>query len=138
MKTESDLFDYLKKHVYPDLLSSGYDVFAGTDCASYESKHLIELKCRGAHYKMLLIEKAKFDVLVDNAERTGFEAWYINSTPMGIYGWKITREMDLTWERRVLPETSQFKDTGSIIKTVSYLKVIKADFKKEGVGNDTR
>ena len=84
---------------------------------------------------MLLIEKAKFDVLVDNAERTGFEAWYINSTPMGIYGWKITREMDLTWEKRVLPETSEFKDKGNVIKTVSYLKVIKADFKKEGVGN---
>jgi hypothetical protein len=54
---------------------------------------------------------------------------------MGIYGWKITREMDLTWERRVLPETSQFADTGKIVKTVSYLKVIKADYKKEGVGN---
>jgi hypothetical protein len=83
---------------------------------------------------MLLIEKAKFDVLVDNAERTGFEAWYINSTPMGIYGWKISREMDLTWERRVLPETSQFKDTGSVIKMVSYLKVIKADLTVKGAG----
>ena len=56
---ESDLFNYLKQHVYPDLVMS-LNPISRWDCYSPLKQHRIELKCRKTHYDELVIEKSKF------------------------------------------------------------------------------
>jgi len=59
MKTELELYNYLKNQYYPDLLQQKeqYSIF---DCISEIDKEYIELKCRLKHYNDLMIEKPKY------------------------------------------------------------------------------
>ena len=92
---EAELFDYLKKNVYPDLEIST-DKFSRWDCFSPLTKHRIELKCRTKHYPTLLLEKKKYDAMMQATK--GIEKpIYINSTPKGIFAFKLD-EIQMKWE----------------------------------------
>lgn len=118
--TESGLFEYLKTNHYFDLLKSEgtYDTF---DCSSEEKKVYAELKCRRTHYPDLLIEKVKWDNLVLNAYTRDMDAWYINSTPNGIYAFQLEEFTEPAWEERAMPATTEFGNRSKIGKIVGFL-----------------
>jgi hypothetical protein len=118
MKTERELFNYLKQ-IIPDLRKSE-DQFSSWDCSSQLLKARIELKCRRKHYDELLIEEMKFDKLI------GYNnPLYINSTPKGVYLWKL-KEQSIEWSERPLPKTTDFKTNENVNKRVGYLSVKNA------------
>jgi hypothetical protein len=50
---------------------------------------IFELKCRRTHYDDLMIEQTKWASLAEYAVLRDFRAFYISSTPLGIYCWQI-------------------------------------------------
>lgn len=118
--TEAGLFEYLKANHYFDFLKSEgtYDTF---DCVSESKKMYAELKCRRTHYPDLLIEKIKWDNLVLNAHTRDMDAWYINSTPNGIYGFHLEEFIEPVWEERAMPATTEFGNRSKIGKIVGFL-----------------
>lgn len=118
--SELGLFDYLKDHHYFDLAKSpnSYDTF---DCVSESKRVYAELKCRRTHYPDLLIEKLKWDNLVLNAHSRNMDAWYINSTPDGIYAFQLEEFIEPAWEERPMPATTEFGNRSKIGKIVGFL-----------------
>ena len=121
IETEADLFTYLKSRYMSDLEKAGHE-FDYHDCQSDTTKRHIELKCRHKHYYELILEKDKYDALMQQAERLGYTPWYINSTPQGVYGFNL-KIIKMTWTIRQLPATTTFNNPQTISKTVTYLKI---------------
>jgi len=121
IETEADLFTYLKSHYMSDLEKASHE-FDYHDCQSDTTKRHIELKCRHKHYDELILEKDKYDALLQQAERLGYTPWYINSTPQGVYGFNL-KIIKMTWTVRQLPATTTFNNPQTISKTVTYLKI---------------
>ena len=97
------------------------------DCFSAKWKMDIELKCRRPHYDELLIEKDKYDALVQRAEKFDTRPFYINSTPEGIYAFNLQDFPDLKWEMKGgLPKTTDFYDNRRVVKEVAFLPISKA------------
>ena len=65
--SEQDLFDYLKFNWYPDLVMSKKQM-SRWDCYSPMLKYRIELKCRKAHYDSLMLEKTKYDAMIEKCK----------------------------------------------------------------------
>lgn len=124
MKTELELFNYLKTECYPDLLKqeNQYSLF---DCTSEIENEFIELKCRLKHYNDLMIEKAKYERICNLSLKYGFKPVYINSTPLGIYKFCLTGKKT-NWTVELCPATTQFGNTEKIIKEVGYLPIEKS------------
>lgn len=119
---EQELFDWLKTYHFKDLERSPNE-YDGFDCMTKEFKLFIELKSRNTHYDTLLLEKKKYDFLIDTAKDLGMYAWYINSTPAGIYGFALRHDLELNWEEKWLPSTTEFVNKSKMTKTVTFLKV---------------
>ena len=119
---EAELFEHLKKDIYPDLVKSEgtYDSF---DCISYKAGHFIELKCRHTHYSDLLIEQMKYRALIEQAVREDLLPFYINSTPLGIYSFDLTELPEPEWTTRLMPATSEFENRAKIEKVVGYFLI---------------
>lgn len=117
---EAQLFEYLKTYHYNDLIKSGntYDTF---DCVSQKAGVYAELKCRRTHYPDLLIEKSKWDNLVLHAHSQDLDAWYINSTPEGIWGFHLQYEFEPRWESKQMPVTTDFSNNNWVSKVVGFL-----------------
>ena len=124
MKTELELFNYLKTQYYPDLLKqeNQYSLF---DCTSEIEKEFIELKCRFKHYNDLMIEKSKYERICNLASKYGYSPIYINSTPLGIYKFFLSGNKK-DWTNGLCPATTQFGNTEKIIKEVGYLPIQKS------------
>lgn len=122
---EVELFEFLKKDIYPDLVKSEgmYDSF---DCISYKAGHFIELKCRHAHYSDLLIEQMKYRALIEQAVREDLLPFYINSTPLGIYSFDLTELPEPEWATQWMPATSEFENREKVEKVVGYLEIEEA------------
>ena len=116
---EAELFEFLKKDIYPDLVKSDgmYDSF---DCISYKAGDFIELKCRHTHYSDLLIEQMKYRALIEQAVREDLLPFYINSTPLGIYSFDLTELPVPEWTTRLMPATSEFENRAKVEKVVGY------------------
>ena len=122
--SEADLFYYLKANYWPDLDYSP-DHFNRIDAVTNDCKAVIELKCRRAHYPHMMIEKDKYDALIDMADRLDYKAAYINSTPLGIYFWHITNR-DIEWNTAILPANSFGQTLTFTTKVVGYLPISAA------------
>ena len=122
---EKDLFDYLKNQIYPDLVMS-LSPISRWDCYSPSRKHRIELKCRKTHYDDLVIEKGKFDAMIEKANENFDIPIYINSTPKGIFGWNLFFVYP-EWFYKELPKTTDFSDNNKITKEIAMLPVIDAE-----------
>jgi len=118
---EQDLFNYIKKNYIPDLKNSS-SKYAKTDCFSNEFNLDIELKCRRTHYKTLLIERKKYDALMLRAADYKTIPVYINSTPKGIWGFYLFN-IDMKWETKLLPLTTDFGNNTKILKEIAYLDI---------------
>jgi hypothetical protein len=117
---EADLFTWLKDTTYPDL-EKEKSRYSRHDCVSKDKEQYIELKCRRAHYDTLLIEKKKYDSILNKATENNSEAIYICSTPEGVWKFDI-RNIKLTWETNYLnPATTYFAHGGRVAKEVSYI-----------------
>jgi len=123
IKTESDLFDWLRLKI-PDLQKSK-DKFSFWDCYSKSLNCRIELKCRRKHYDTLLIEKKKYDAMINKCTKEETVV-YLNSTPKGIYGWNL-KNLNVEWEiNKLNPATTDFDRNKKVKKEVGYLNVKQA------------
>ena len=122
---EAELFEYLKKEHYPDLVKSEgtYDSF---DCTSLKAGHFIELKCRQSHYSTLLIEHMKYKHLMNQSAEEGLLPFYINSTPLGIYSFDLTDMAEPEWFNHLMPATTEFENQDKKEKLVGYLQIEEA------------
>jgi len=119
---EKELFNLLKKFIFPDLEQSE-DKLSKYDCFSVDKGVDIELKCRRKHYDDLMIEKMKFDFLMLRADKYNTKPIYINSTPKGVWSFRISLLGAPTWEDRRMPITTDFSNNNMIIKQVGYYNV---------------
>lgn len=119
--SEQQLFDFIKKYFIKDLLPTRKSA-ARYDCYSQNYKMDVELKCRRKHYDELIIEKGKYDALMDRCELFGTTPVYINSTPEGVWGFYLERH-NMIWEFKDLPKQTDFSDRKTISKEIGYLKV---------------
>jgi hypothetical protein len=105
---EQELFDYLKGTHFPDLEKSEgvYDSF---DCSTNEKNLYIELKCRHTHYPDLLIEEMKYRRLINQAG--SLTPYYINSTPVGVYAFDLSRVPEPAWSEKWMPTTTEASST---------------------------
>lgn len=104
----------------PDLEHSPNE-FDGFDCVTDEFKMFIELKSRNTHYDTLLLEKKKYDFLTSKANELGLKAWYINSTPEGVWSFLLSGIEDFVWEEKWLPVTTEFANKSKLMKEVTFL-----------------
>lgn len=118
---EKNLFEFLRAYA-PDLRTME-DTMSRWDCISDDKEYVIELKCRRTHYPTLLIEKKKYDALIEKAGELGYKALYINSTPNGIYVWHLSDVDEPEWKiENKHPATTAFGNTRRVEKEVGYLK----------------
>jgi len=96
------------------------------DCYSPNTRHRIELKCRGKHYETLLIERKKYEALIDKANDNYDEPIYINSTPKGIYRFNLYF-VKPKWEIQYHNKTTEFNNTNKIPKEIAMLSVKDAE-----------
>ena len=122
---EAELYEILKTRI-PDLTLSD-EPYSRYDCYSLSKRLDIELKCRRKHYDTLLLEKDKYDALLARAARHDTRPYYINSTPKGIYVFKL-KEINPKWEKKYLPKTTDFSNTNKIDKVVTFLHIKDAHF----------
>jgi hypothetical protein len=119
---EIDLFNWLKENQYPDLLKSKNQM-SRWDCYSPSRGHRIELKCRKKHYDTLLLEKKKYDAMMQETSRHLDIPMYVNSTPEGIYTFNLIF-IKRQWEVNYLnPATTQFANKNRVPKEVTYLNI---------------
>lgn len=121
--TEQGLFDYIKATYLEDLEKSEH-VYEYIDATSNGYRLTIELKCRHTHYDELILEKDKYESLVNRANDLGFTPFYINSTPKGIYAFNL-RIIKVKWTTKRLPSSTVDKGT-AIDKEVALLHIDKA------------
>ncbi len=95
------------------------------DCYSAKYGYDIELKCRRTHYDDLLIEKMKYDNLMNRAARFGTTPIYINSTPVGIYVFNLSA-VEIDWQTKKMPATTDFARKEKVDKVVGFLNLTKA------------
>ena len=119
---EQELFDWLKAEKFPDLVHSP-EAYDGFDCISEESKLFIELKCRRTHYPELLIEKTKYDFLLEESSKLGLSPWYVNSTPDGIWAFALLDLKEIEWNDKWLPSTTEFANKNNKMKLVGFINV---------------
>lgn len=122
---ETELFDYLKADLYPDLEKS-VGIFDSFDCISRQAGHYIELKCRATHYDTLLIEEMKYRKLITQSAERDLIPFYINSTPLGVFSFDLMDLAEPIWEVKYLPATTQFGRSGKVDKLIGYLPVEEA------------
>ena len=121
--TEASLFDYIKTRYLEDLEMSS-DAFEYIDATSNGYRLKIELKCRHTHYDELILEKDKYESLVQQANKLGFTPFYINSTPKGIFAFNL-RKITVTWTTKRLP-ASTLNKAPAIDKEIKFLHIDKA------------
>ena len=121
--TEQGLFDYIKETYLEDLQKSEH-TYEYIDATSYGYRLSIELKCRHTHYDELILEKDKYESLMQQANQLGFTPFYINSTPQGIYAFNL-RKIKVTWTTKRLPSSTV--DNGpDVDKEIALLHIDKA------------
>lgn len=122
IKYERELFNLIKEKIADDLKVSEHKM-SKYDCYSLSQNSDIELKCRNLHYDDLLIEKAKYDALIERATMFGTIPVYINSTPNGVWSFRLSELPEPTWEERRMPKTTHFTNNNMIVKMVGYYNI---------------
>lgn len=120
--TEYDLFEYLKIWYFDDLEMSKKKM-EHYDCFSKKYRVVIELKCRRSHYDELMLEKIKYDKLI----AMDWNSIYVNSTPLGVFAFKI-REIEPNWltDNRMPDKTDFHIFRSEKEKTYTLLNISKA------------
>ena len=118
--TEKALLGWLIENIDNSIVPA-LDKFSPFDAYSKKHDCYIELKCRRKHYPDLLLEKKKFDnITIDG------DAFYICSTPEGIYSWRLSKDSNLLWEKKQMPANTDFGKRLWKEKEVTFLKISEA------------
>ena len=96
------------------------------DCYSPATYHRIELKCRGKHYDTLMLERKKYDAMLEKCNDNLDIPIYINSTPNGIYRFNLYI-VTVNWEIQYHNETTEFNKRNKIPKEITMLDVNEAE-----------
>jgi len=121
--TEQGLFDYIKETYLEDLVKSEH-TYEYIDATSNGYRLVIELKCRHIHYDDLILEKDKYESLMQQAEALGFTPFYINSKPEGIYAFNL-RKIKVNWTIKRLPSSTVDKGP-AVDKEIALLNIKEA------------
>ena len=114
---EYELYTIIKDNF--DGLKYRTNQYSHYDC--YSDNVVIELKCRRKHYDTLLIEKYKYDKLLQD----GRTPYYVCSTLKGIYIFRLD-EIEIEWCTNTLnPKTTDFNKNDKVSKVVGYIKLNK-------------
>ena len=116
--TEKILFNKLKS-IIPDLQNRHSLSYRDGYSPKYDLS--IELKCRKEHYKLLLIEKIKWDKLIEHPN-----VRYINSTPIGIYSFNLKTIDAPEWFNKMLPAQTEFANKEMVNKKIGLLNIEQA------------
>jgi hypothetical protein len=122
VKYERELFKLIKQHLANDLEESERKM-SKYDCYSLSYNADIELKCRNIHYDDLVIEKIKYEALIARAAMFGTRPIYINSTPLGVWSFRLDELTEPAWEERRMPKTTYFSNNNMIVKVVGYYNI---------------
>jgi len=123
--TEKDLFNYLTDCCYPDLVLAKSKM-SRWDCYSQSTSHRIELKCRKQHWETLILERKKYDAMIEKCNDNLDIPMYICSTPKGVYRFNLFL-IDPVWEFAQMKKTTYFANNNRISKEVAMLPVIDAE-----------
>lgn len=121
---EVELFEFLKERI-PDLESG--TATERFDAVSMHHRAIFELKCRRTHYDDLMIEQSKWAKLVEIGLLRGFRAFYISSTPLGIYCWELDALKPPKWQMKALPNKTDFAHSRHTVRPVGFLHIDQAD-----------
>ena len=122
VKYERGLFKRVKQYIANDLEKSEHNT-SRYDCYSLSYGADIELKCRNVHYDDLLIEKSKYETLIARADKFKTNPIYINSTPLGVWLFRLDELDEPVWEERRMPRTTHFYNNNMIVKLVGYYNI---------------
>lgn len=122
---EASLMEFLREYEYPDLIPSINPV-SRWDCYSPSRNHRIELKCRSKHYDEMIIERKKYDAIMDIVRDSLEIPVYINSTPEGIFRWNL-KSIAYKWFTKDLRKTTHFSNNLRISKEIAMLPVVDAE-----------
>lgn len=118
---EEDLFNWIKEEYLSDL-AMAINQFSRWDSYSLKSRIRIEFKCRSKHFDSLLIEKKKYDALISKSVPNKDIPYYINSTPEGVYAFKL-EDLNPEWQTKQYPATTQFNNRRRVPKEVAFLDI---------------
>lgn len=117
--TETQLFNFLKKYLIPDLEQTKQ--YSRMDCYSNAYRMHLELKVRRKHYNELMLEKKKYDAVIKESNQIDMLPMYINATPLGIWGfYLLSREYD--WVEKKLPKTTSWSSE-RVTKLVTFINI---------------
>jgi|TARA_R100001126_G_C4845288_1_gene159075 hypothetical protein len=123
---EQHLFDLLKHNRYPDLVKARKPM-SRWDCYSPKQRHRLELKCRTKHYDTLLIEKKKYDSIIQACKIHFDIPYYVCSTPLGVFLFNLFL-VKADWEvNNRNPATTKFFFRNRVEKEVAYIHINQAD-----------
>ena len=122
---EKELYNALQQQLIPDLLSykTQYSTY---DCFSEDLNMQIELKCRRRHYDDLMIERSKWDRLLQESKTNGTRSIYLNSTPNGVWAFDlnhIDKVGNMVRSFKTLPAKTHWDKGKTKRKEVSYLHI---------------
>ena len=75
------------------------------------------------HYDDLVIEKTKYDALIERAEIFSTRAVYINHTPEGLWSFRLLELPEPIWQSKHMPTTTEFSNKSFILKVVGFIPV---------------
>lgn len=122
---EQQLFDYLADCCYPDLVMAK-NKMSRWDCYSPSTYHRVELKCRTKHYDTLVLEKKKYDAMLEVCTKNLDLPMYICSTPKGVYRYNLF-QIKPNWESGYFKKTTNFSNNNYIPKMVTMLPISEAE-----------
>ena len=122
---EEELFQYLVKCCYPDLVKAKSKL-SRWDCYSPNTSHRIELKCRKEHWDSLILERKKYDAMIEKCNDNLDVPIYICSTPKGVYKYNLFL-INPIWVFKPMKKTTYFTNNNKVTKEVAMLPVIDAE-----------
>jgi hypothetical protein len=90
------------------------------------NRAIFELKCRRTHYDDLMIEQHKWRAMVEIGLLRGFRAFYISSTPLGIWCWELDALKPPQWQMKALPNKTDFAHSRVTTRPVAFLHIDSA------------
>ena len=116
---EKQLFQLIKDKLIEDLIPT--EEFNHLDATSKKTKTGIELKCRREYYRFLMIEKHKYDKLINSSYKN---LRYICSVPKGdmfeVFSFDIKKLPEPVWREMWVPQTTDFKSKKWLKKLVGF------------------
>jgi hypothetical protein len=126
---EADLFQLLQKY-WTDIVDNNLtNPNSIIDWYVPTTNTWIEGKCRPKHWDALLIERSKWNALMQKEN-----AYYINSTPKGIFVFDIKQLEEPIWDYNKMAKSTYFEGSGTKIeKDSGYYPISKASFQLDQI-----